>query len=259
MKMIKNIYRNFSIVLVSLSLSLLILSCDSDSSSGPPENLEIYDTWTSTSYSYYTNADCSGEGISFDEYAELVIDDAVTAEAQTLMDSECLNPDTQTLVCDLEYWRDHVIDLWAASDDEEEQAVIDEIISTTGIPATSLGSIELLISVNMTFDVSYDGFCSDLSDIALNLPEEECNIGGSEWVDLECTFPTEDSCPSYIGTWNTGYQGGWEENGDNYLITWTTNAGGTTHTRTLLYSEELISMIEYGSDELCVGLDFTRK
>ena len=189
----------------------------------------------------------------------MVIDDAITAEAQTLMNSECIDPYTQTLVCDLEYWRDHVIGLWAASDEDEEQAIIDEIISSTGIPATSLSSIELLISVNMTFDVSYDGFCADLSNIALDLTEDECNIGGSLWVDPECTFPTENSCPSYIGTWDTGYQGGWEEVDDNYLITWTTNAGEITHEKTLLYDEESILMKEYSSDELCVGLDFTRK
>ena len=259
--MIKNIYRIFPSALICLSLSVLIFSCDGDSSSGHSESLKIWDNWTSDSHSYYTSSDCSGQGISFDEYADLIIDDAITDEAQTLMDNECIDPSTQTIVCDLEYWRDHVINLWAESDDDEEQVIKDEIILTTGIPATSLSSIELLISINMTFDVSYDGFCTDLSVIALGLSQEECNIGGSLWVDSQCTFPTEDSCPSYIGTWDTGYQGSWDENGNNYLITWTTNPGEAdmvTHTKTLLYSEESISMIEYSSDELCIGLDFVR-
>jgi len=260
--MIKNIYRQISIIFISLSLSLLILSCNADSPSGSPESLEIWDEWTSTSYSYYTNSDCSGDGISFDEYAELVIDDAITTEAQALMDSECIDPTTQTLVCDLEYWRSHVIDLWATSNDDEEQTIIDEIISSTGMPATLLSSIELIISINMTFSVSYDGFCTDLSEIALGIEDEgECNIGGSIWENDQCTFPTEDSCPSYIGIWDTGYSGQWDEDpySDNYLISWTTDAGQTPHSKTILYNEDTVSVIEYSSNELCIGLDFTRE
>ena len=261
--MIKNIYKILFTVSTSLFLSLVMTSCGSDSPSQQSPDLQIWDVWTSTTHAYYTNDDCAGTAMTFNEYADLMIDNAITAEAQIWLDAECLDPETQAVTCDLETWRAHVIGEWADSEIDEEQIIIDDIISTTGIPATSLDSVELLISVNMTFDVSYDGFCTNLSDIAINLEPGECNIGGeSIWTESGCTFPTEDSCPSYIGTWDTGYEGNWDEYNDNYLISWTTNLGTAnqaTHTKTLIYSEDTISMIEYTSADLCISLDFTRK
>ena len=261
--MIKNIYSASHLIFISLALSLLMLSCEGDTPSGSPQSLEIWDEWMSGNHSYYTNSDCSGEGMSFDEYAQLLIQSEINTIADSLLTQNCIDPSTQSEeFCDLNWYIEQVESDWAASDENEEQVIMDEIISLTGIPATSLGSIELLISINMTFDVSYDGFCTNLSEIAINLPEGECNIGGSVWTESGCTFPTENSCPSYIGTWDTGYQGGWSEDDGNYLITWTTDIGTDeqeTYTKTLIYSEDLISMIEYSSNELCVSLDFNRK
>ena len=264
MPMIKNIYKIFRIISTSLILSLLALSCEGDNPSSSPQSLQIWDDWQSGSYSYYTNADCSGEAMSLDSYTNLMIDNQITSMADSILLAECNPANPDGIACDLNHWIDYIVNvddtgLWTA---DKEQAVIDEIISTTGISATLINSISLLISVNMTFNVNYDGVCLNYSTGSLEESEYCTGNADVNYNNGYCEFETEFACLSASGTWDTGYQGSWDENDSNYLISWTTNAGEDnqeTYTKKLLYSEDLISMIEYESDELCISLDFTRK
>ena len=71
-----------------------------------------------------------------------MIDDAIMAIADSILIVECNPANPDGISCDLNHWIDYVNadttgDLW---NEDKEQAVIDEIISTTGISATSLTS-----------------------------------------------------------------------------------------------------------------------
>ena len=256
--MIKNIYKILFTASTSLILSIIMISCGSDSPSQQSPDLQIWDDWTSTTHSYYTSADCSGNALTFNEYANLMIDNAITAEAQIFMNTECLDPETQTVTCDLENWREHVIELWANSETDEEQAIKDEIIANTGIAETASSSIGLLIHINKTFAVSYDGICLNYSTGALE--ESEYCIGNPDvnYDNGYCEFETEFACLSASGTWDTGYGGSWDEDGDNYKLEYVIN--GLAQEKMLLYTEQAISIIEYSDgNELCVGLDFIRQ
>jgi len=276
MKMIKNIY-GFFFPATLLSLCLLLLSCEDNNSSINSDDITFWGTWESEDYSYYINSDCTGNGLTFDEYIANIIEELQLSDATLEANQDCAwygqewcNATPSTVFEDtdtIEFPEDY-IDCELANNYEcvianelntivnnwtiEEEA---SVVSDNTIIANPEQAINLVINANMTFSVTYDGVCLDHE----NYSQGACTaIDGAEWnSDLNtCMIISDTVCIEIAdGTWDDGYEGTWDENGDFHILQWV-DADMNINQDIVIFNGEEISMIVHTADELCVTLKF---
>ena len=91
--MIKNNSKATQFLLI-ISLCLLIFSCkkEDDVMDPQPTPSAIYGTWTSGELSFHQNQDCSGEGLTLQEFADSVMINNIDEEKLFKNHSESIHP-----------------------------------------------------------------------------------------------------------------------------------------------------------------------
>jgi hypothetical protein len=82
----------------------------------------------------------------------------------------------------------------------------------------SFNNMTLIINSGSSYEAQYDGSCINFNAFS----QGACELfDGAEWIDesQECIFLIENACTEIgSGTWDDGWVGDWEKDGDNYTL-----------------------------------------
>ena len=255
--------KNSTIIFSLLMFSaIMLVSCSDDSATGP---LNITGQWGSNEYLYYPN--CEGDGTSFEDYINGLIESAQGDQAQNYVDYQCSEEQLGTEFCngtpfDATIYETNADSMFAyylntlIIPEWNNNPSYSEIIEQENTYIAEIMDIGLNINADNTYTISWDGTCVDYPEFS----EDQCNaLSAAEWNGASCNILTQDGCESIFvnGTWDDGSSGVLDEDGDNYTMN-DVDDDSSYDGMELIFDGNKIFITVISQDDLCVRLGFSK-
>lgn len=230
-----------------LSLTLfLIYSCASDDTSGPSP-ATIVGSWSSGELSYHSTDDCLNQGQDLVSFVNSSISSNIGIQAQIVAEALCVN-DADYESCLAEELEDQIA-LYSA--------VVDSSIYYNLISGTfSYNNMTLVINEGESYETQYDGSCINIPEDDI-YDESECDFFAeneyTEWDSLneQCNIIDETYCGIVGATWDNGWVGSYDFDGENYILNNFNNNEATTKTLVFDGNDLFIVLSTVGDQCLC--------
>tara|TARA_Y100000588_G_scaffold291704_1_gene310871 strand:+ start:815 stop:1711 length:897 start_codon:yes stop_codon:yes gene_type:complete len=231
--MIKNKIKFINLILISFFVFFLF-SCSSDSTpptdpGTPSPTITLDGEWTSGSISYHADesdgADCSGNAMTLESFANIIITSNISVEAEYGAGLTCASFTSEQLLeqnmtldeCEAYYTAENIENLTTLITTEDITSYQNKISHSY-----NYGDMTLTLTEGTTnsYVVAYDGECVQTEEYT-EFTESACaGIEDAEWNGSECIMTSFTSCEEIAGgDWDAASTGLWHEvSDDNYIL-----------------------------------------